>query len=324
MPDLTYWKIDECAVYFDRIHVCGWCHVPGEKIATVHLDFGDGTVFRLESFGLASADVDGYCGPGASNVRFDEWIAIPAGLAGKPFQVRCSLPDGRIFVGRDALTNAAWGDPYFNSWERFLAMLPLFPSGKVLEIGSRARSAITRRHRIPSHLEYLGVDILPGPNVDLIADVHDLGCALDSQRFVAVFSTSVFEHLAMPWKVVLELNRALVCGGIIYTATHQTFPMHEEPWDFWRYSQHSWRCLFNQETGYEVLETFVGEPARIHPCRTSENTRDVYLSPAWLGAACIARKVSDTLLSWPVPMSSVTAATYPSGALIVPPSSDPV
>ena len=324
MPELTYWKIDECAAYFGQFHVCGWCHVPGAAISEVEIEFKDGDVFRLRSFGLASPDVDTFCGPGAQNVRFDEWITITPRLAGRPFLLRCRMSDGRTFVGSDALTNAAWGDPYFQSWENFLSMLASFPCGSVLELGSRARSAVTRRHRIPTNLEYVGVDIVAGPNVDIVADAHELSSALAGRKFVAVFSTSVFEHLAMPWKVVLEMNRALTNGGLVYTATHQSFPVHDEPWDFWRYSQHTWKCLFNRETGFDLVDAVVGEPARIFACRTSDMTRDLPLSRAWLGSACIARKVSDSILSWPVSLSSLALGEYPSGVLSVRPTTDPV
>lgn len=324
MPDLTLWKIDECAVYHDRLHVCGWCHVPGGVITRLEIVFDDHVSFPAGTFGLSSPDVDRVYGPGAGNVRFDEWITIPHGFAGKPFYVRCSLADGRTFYGRDALTNAAWGDPYFQSWENFVRLLGQLPSGTVLELGSRARSAVTRRHRIPEQLNYVGVDVMAGPNVDVVADAHELAGVLGEETFVAAFSTSVFEHLAMPWKVVLELNRVLVCGGLVYTATHQTFPLHDEPWDFWRYSQHTWPCLFNPATGFEVLETAVGEPARVHPCRTTELTRDLPLNPAWLGSACIAKKISGTALTWPVSMATVATTTYPSGSLSARATNDPV
>ncbi len=314
--DLTYWKIDECAAYFDRLHIRGWCHVPAQIIDRVEIFYEAAQlVCPLSSFGQPSPDVDNFCGPGAANVRFDEWVSVPADILGNPFILRCWLKNGQCFVGRDTLTNAAYGDPYFQSWENFIAHLAQFSSGAVLEIGSRARSAVTRRHRIPERLEYVGLDVLAGPNVDVVGDAHELSHLFAGKKFVAAFSTSVFEHLAMPWKVALELNRVLVRGGIVYTSTHQTFPMHDEPWDFWRYSQYTWGCLFNAQTGFEIVESVVGEPARIHAARTSEVTRDLHLSPAWLGSASIVRKIDETSLTWPVPMAAVTATVYPAGEM---------
>ncbi len=322
MQTLTYWKVDECAAYYDRLLFSGWCHVPGGVIVAIDVQFQGGYTCRLRSFGQPSPDVDAAYGPGASQVRFAEWLDLPTGVAGTNFELHCTLADGRVFFGPDGLSNAAWGDPYYQSWENFVAQLGAYPSGAVLELGSRARSAITRRHRVPAHLEYVGLDILAGPNVDVVGDAHELARVLAGRRFVAAFSTSVFEHLAMPWKAVIELNRVLETGALVYTATHQTFPLHEEPWDFWRFSQHSWRALFNPHTGFEVLEAVVGEPARIHSRRTSDVTRDMHHSPAWLGSACIARKVSDTTLSWPVPIEAAAQAMYPSAVMTAPPTTD--
>jgi hypothetical protein len=127
----------------------------------------------------------------------------------------------------------------------------------------------------------------------------------------------------MPWKVALEFNRALIPGGLVYTATHQTFPVHEVPSDFWRFSSYTWPTIFNTETGFEVIEAVMGEPARIHPRRSSPVTRDTPSCPAFLGSASLVKKIGETRLSWPVRVTSVTASMYPSGELATAPTSDP-
>ncbi|MDP3073384.1 MAG: methyltransferase domain-containing protein [Opitutaceae bacterium] len=320
MATALHWKIDECAVYFDRLHLRGWCHHGGSPIVRVEVELDGRAIVPLTSFGTASPDVAQSLGPTAEKARFEEWITADAALLGQPFALRMWLADGTCAIGEDALTNCAHGDPYFQSWENFLMRLGDFESGAVLEIGSRARSAITRRHRIPERLAYVGLDILPGPNVDIVGDAHELSRIFSGKKFVAVFSASVFEHLAMPWKVALELNRVLAPGGIVYTSTHQTWPPHEEPWDFWRFSQHSWATLFNRATGFEVLEAVVGEPARVHPRRTSPVTRSMPESTAWLGSAAIVRKTNDTALNWPVTVEDITPTMYPAGELAAPPA----
>lgn len=321
-PESAHWKIEECAVYFNRLHLRGWCHHPAQPIVRVEALINDTLPYPLASYGLESPDIAVTFGPAAARVRFDDWLFAPPDLLGRNFSLRMWLADGSCVVGGDALTNAAHGDPYYQSWENFIAYLDKFPAGAVLEIGARARSAITRRHRIPARLTYVGMDILDGPNVDVVGDAHALSALFPGQRFVAAFSTSVFEHLAMPWKVALELNRILEPGGVVYTSTHQTWPPHEEPWDFWRFSQHSWRTLFNAATGFEILEAVVGEPARVHACRTSPVTRGMPDSPAWLGSASLARKTHATTLEWPVPLEVAAGAMYPAGELSAPPTKD--
>jgi SAM-dependent methyltransferase len=318
----VHWKIEECAVYFDRLHLRGWCHHPAQPIARVEVLLNNTVPVPLPRFGLESPDIADTFGPAASHTRFDEWLYAPPALLGRNFSLRIWLDDDTHVLCEDALTNAATGDPYFQIWENFLQLVAQFDSGAVLEIGSRARSAITRRHRIPERLEYVGLDILPGPNVDLVGDAHELSRLFPEKRFAAIFSTSVFEHLAMPWRVAVEMNKVLQPGGIAFTSTHQTWPPHEEPWDFWRFSRNSWQVLFNAATGFEVVEAVVGEPARVHACRTSPVTREMPSSLAWLGSASIVRKTGDTSLDWPVPLDAVTATLYPAGELSTPPTTD--
>lgn len=318
MPIPLKWKIDECSVYFGRLHVRGWCHVAGTTIQSVELRFKETEVARsLHSYGIPSADVAKAVDPSAERCRFDEWLEIPTETLGRDFSLRVRLADGSEVLTGSAHQNANEGDPYHVSWVRFLQLLNDIPAGAVLEIGSRARSGVIRRNSIPSRLEYVGLDILPGPNVDVVGDAHSLEKLFGRDRFVAAFSCSVFEHLAMPWKVAIELNRVMKTGGIIFTQTHQTWPVHEEPWDFWRYSAYAWQTLFNQATGFEVLIAASGEPASIYALRANPVTSDLPGQPAYLGSAAIVRKTSDTNLTWPVPTEIAATGLYPKGETIV-------
>lgn len=318
-----HWKIDECSEYYGGIRLRGWCHLASPAIVAVSAVFGDGAVIvPVTSFGRPSADVAAELGETAARCRFEEWLPIEdAAAIGRDFYLRLFLADGTSRRSDSVLANAAHGDPYYACWARFLEQLAaLPPDSTVLEIGSRARSAVNRRAQIPAHLRYVGVDLFAGPNVDLAGDVHELDTIVGDRRFAAAFSFSVFEHLAMPWKAVLALNRVLAPGGIVFTATHQTWPLHDEPWDFWRFSQHAWQTLFNAATGYEVIEAVCGEPARIHAMRASPITRGMHHVPAFLGSAAIARKTGETALQWPVALTIAAAGNYPKGELAAPPS----
>ena len=315
-----HWKIDECAVYFDRLLLRGWCHDPEKRVVKIEAVFPDSApALALSRFAQPSPDVAAAVDPSAHHSRFDEWLTPPAEILGRDFSLRFTFDDGSSILGESVQMCAAQGDPFHSSWVRFLARLHEIKSGAILEIGSRARSAVTQRHHLPAHLDYVGLDILPGPNVDVVGDAHRLEELFGRNRFAAIFSIAVFEHLAMPWKVALEINRVLAPGGIVFTGSNQTWPMHEEPWDFFRFSQHSWKTLFNHATGFEVIETAAGEPARIYPCRTLTSTKALPDSLGYLGSSVIARKISDTALSWPVSIETASSGEYPKGELVVAP-----
>jgi hypothetical protein len=315
-----HWNVDCYSIHFDRIHLRGWAHHLPTPIRNVEAVFPEpiGTVV-LRSFGqVPSGDLVSLLGSTASMCRFDEWVTVPRELVNSDFSLTLTLADDTVISTGLVHQVAEFHDPFHACWRRFLEMLHAMPPGVVLEIGSRARWGITRREVIGHH-DYVGIDILPGPNVDLVGDAHELSKIFAGRKFVAAFSFSVFEHLVMPWKVALELNAVLEEGGLVFTQTHQTWPIHEEPWDFWRFSQHSWRALFNPSTGYEPIETSAGDYAEIYPCRPTNITRDLSNQSAYLGSACIARKVSNTVLSWPVPTHVAARDMYPKGELSTPP-----
>jgi hypothetical protein len=316
------WKVDECSSYFGRMRLRGWCFVPGVSIEKIEAFFPEaGHSAPLPSYGRPSPDVAAAVLAEASNVRFDDWIALPVPHVGADFVLRVHLKDGEIFQTSSVFENARAGDPAHACWSHFLAALEKAPPGEILEIGSRARSGLTVRQLIPPQHRYVGLDILAGGNVDVVGDAHTLSERFKPGQFTAAFSRSVFEHLAMPWKVVLELNRVLAPGGLVFVATHQTWVLHEEPWDFWRFSNHSWPCLFNAVTGFEIVEVAQGEPARVHAMWDSAIVYDLASHPAFLYSTVIARKISETALQWPVPTEAVTRANYPPGELVAPQSS---
>jgi SAM-dependent methyltransferase len=129
-----------------------------------------------------------------------------------------------------------------------------------------------------------------------------------------VFSCSVFEHLAFPWKVVMETNRVLKTGGHCYVSTHPTWPPHELPWDFWRFPAAGLRLLFSEPLGFRVLEAREGVPARLHSLSPDAPTRGVSGFDMAMGVALVAEKTHDydaQRLRWDVPLESVLDSVYP-------------
>lgn len=203
-------------------------------------------------------------------------------------------------------------DPYHRLFRTYLDELAKLTDGDVLEIGARNRSNVMRRDVCPEHLRYTGLDILPGENVDIVGDAHCLSAIFPERRFKAIFSVSVFEHLAMPWLVALEMNKVLEPGGLVFVQTHQAWPVHEEPWDFWRFSKHSWKCLFNRHTGFELVHAVMGLPAAVVPKHLVPATDGLWHQPAYLGSAVIARKIGSSALRWDVPVADLDVGIYPS------------
>lgn len=142
----------------------------------------------------------------------------------------------------------------------------------VLEIGSRVVVPASRSKRalFPHAASYTGFDFYADNNTDVIGDAHKLSSYFNRQ-FDAAFSLAVFEHLAMPWLVALEINKVLRRGGLTFHQTHFAFPLHEQPADYWRFTGEGLRSLFSPAVGFGNVEFEYSDPVSLHPeRRTSE------------------------------------------------------
>lgn len=205
-------------------------------------------------------------------------------------------------------------DPYHQLFDRFLTQaLEALEPPQILELGARTVTGNPTRDRWSGNIIYTGFDIHPGPNVDVVGDVHQLSRHVPLQHYDAIYSISVFEHLAMPWQAVLEINRVLKPGGLVFISTHPTWPAHELPWDFWRFNQAAFKALLNPVTGFEVLECVEGLPASIFPLVRDRHLRSMPSHPAYLGVAVLARKTSEpqASLQWNVPLDQILTDIYP-------------
>lgn len=208
----------------------------------------------------------------------------------------------------------ASNDPYHAVLRSFVQRVNQQQDAQLLEIGSRARSGNIYTAGFAHHIRYRGLDIIPGPNVDLVGDIHQLSSIVEPNSIDAMFCISVFEHLAMPWKATLEINKSLKLGGLFYVSTHPTWPLHDRPWDFFRFSTDAFRALFNRATGFEIVESTEGLPCRIIPLAVDASLATMETNPnAFLGVAMIARKISepDPRLRWDVDLREILESNYP-------------
>jgi len=133
------------------------------------------------------------------------------------------------------------------------------PGFRILEIGSReVTGSYGLRGRL-AHAAYVGFDYYPGPNVDVAGDAHRLSELVEG-RFDVVYSTAVFEHLAMPWVVAEEIARVLKPGGMAFIETHFSYSSHERPWHFFQFSDMGLRALFSPALGFECVEAAMQNP----------------------------------------------------------------
>ncbi len=309
-------SIDVFAVFKNRLWISGWVF-DAKPIRSLELAAA-GIRSRshvLSSYGkILSADVERLFGPAARRVRFDETVEIDQ----RSFSANDAVIVVRFLDGTETLVRnlgSPAGQRAATLHNEFRQTLAARASGTLLEVGSRARSAVVRRDFAPAGWDYVGLDVMAGRNVDVVGDAHELSRVFPSRRFDAVMSLSVLEHLLMPWKFVVELNRVLNIGAVGLFTTHQCWPMHDQPWDFWRFSDRAWDSLLNRLTGFEIIEAAMGEPAFVVAQRCHNVTNFGLQQGGFLASNVLFRKIAETGLTWPVGVDDIVSTSYPKGEL---------
>ncbi|MFL5885769.1 MAG: class I SAM-dependent methyltransferase, partial [Thermoleophilaceae bacterium] len=156
-------------------------------------------------------------------------LEAPAGVSGRLAEFVAELPHERgpivVFVRRAAAS---------------------IPAGsRVLDAG--AGDAPYRE--LFRHVDYVTAD---WPNSvhegaqqsDVVASLDDL--PLDDATFDAVVCTQVLEHLEEPLTVLRELARVSKPGATLWITVPLVWPIHEAPFDFFRYTPYSLASLLTR------------------------------------------------------------------------------
>lgn len=122
-----------------------------------------------------------------------------------------------------------------------------WPSAHVLDVGSFDVNGTFRPLIVERGWEYTGLDMVPGPNVDVVA-MGPFEFPFEDSSFDVVISGSTLEHVTAFWKWLPELVRVLRPGGFLAIHTHWQFPLHRYPIDCWRVMPDGLQFLFD-ETG---------------------------------------------------------------------------
>lgn len=132
---------------------------------------------------------------------------------------------------------------------------------RVAELGSYDVNGRLRDHGPPG-AAWIGMDMAPGPGVDVVVAP---GAALplpDAAADVAVTS-SAFEHDIAFWDSFLELVRILRPGGLLYVNAPSNYAVHRYPLDCWRFYPDAGQALCEwagrKGVAVTLAESFVGK-----------------------------------------------------------------
>lgn len=127
----------------------------------------------------------------------------------------------------------------------------------ILEVGSFNVNGSLRAPIIDlcNPAKYIGIDMIPGPGVDIVSKAEDLLKLFNHNSFDIVISTELLEHV-INWRTVIS-NIKNICrpnGIILITTRSYPFPYHGYPCDYWRYELNDMKNIFS-DCIIEKLET---------------------------------------------------------------------
>jgi len=149
--------------------------------------------------------------------------------------------------------------PLMHNWaikrvsrKKIEAALDTYATGRLIDVGCGIKPY--KKFLADRVSEHIGIDLEDGTHgtsaVDQVGSAYDTG--EPDGKADTVLMTQVFEHLEEPAQGLRESYRILAPGGHLVLSTDFAWHLHEEPRDFFRYSPHGLRYLFEQ-AGFEVL-----------------------------------------------------------------------
>lgn len=128
-----------------------------------------------------------------------------------------------------------------------------YARGKLLDIGCGEKPL--QNMFAPYVAEHIGLDhqdsLHAKDNVDIFGTAYDI--PKENECFDTVLCTAVLEHLEEPGKAIAEAMRVLKQGGIAIYTVPFFWHLHEEPRDFYRYTEYGLKYLF-EKNGFEIVE----------------------------------------------------------------------
>ena len=112
--------------------------------------------------------------------------------------------------------------------------------GIVLDLGSYDVNG-SFKEMFADH-EYVGADIIAGPNVDIVLR-QPYNWQFPYNLFDVIISASTIEHMEFPWEWFKELYRVLKIGGLTCIIAPAVIVEHRYPIDTFRYYPQGMRAL---------------------------------------------------------------------------------
>ncbi|RZJ85386.1 MAG: class I SAM-dependent methyltransferase [Chryseobacterium sp.] len=139
---------------------------------------------------------------------------------------------------------------YKSYHEDLFPVLDKYAQGKLIDIGCGNKPYLKMMPKAVT--AYIGCDIVQSDtgSVDFVCPANDIPVANESYN--TVISTQTIEHVEDHKGLIREAYRILDYGGYFILSGPLYWPLHEEPYDFFRFTKHGFRYLL-EEANFEIV-----------------------------------------------------------------------
>lgn len=114
--------------------------------------------------------------------------------------------------------------------------------GRTLIVGSHVYEG--REDDRARYKNAVGVDMIPGPGVDVVHDMEEpLPAGLGTFAHIECFS--VLEHSRRPWLLAANIERLLESGGTLWVTVPWMWRRHGYPSDYFRFTTEGIKAIFH-------------------------------------------------------------------------------
>jgi SAM-dependent methyltransferase len=132
----------------------------------------------------------------------------------------------------------------------------LRPGLRVLDVGSLVTRGNQCYRDVFEEYDYVGMDLVHGPNVDLVPANPYAWTEVPTESFDVVVSGQMLEHNPFFWVTMAEISRVVRPGGHVCITAPSKGPVHRAPLDCWRFYPDSASAICAY-AGLDLVESYV-------------------------------------------------------------------
>lgn len=139
---------------------------------------------------------------------------------------------------------------YYGQYRVTLPLVRQFARGRLLDLG--CGDSPYKDEFIDCVTKYDTLDFFPrNSNITYLSDIQNMP-AVPSEGYDSAICLEVLEHIPDPFRAAREIYRILAPGGVLIASVPHLSRLHDEPYDYYRYTKYGITHVLEQ-AGFTII-----------------------------------------------------------------------